>query len=250
MARRHRRNRRRRKGRFAFLYKVLAFLAICAAIVAAMVLFFKANTIEVSGNDRYSDEEVCQASGIATGDNLFLLNKFDAAEQIRSKLPYVDAVRISRRLPDTLRIVVEESVSTMALEQEGKLWLFCTNGKLVEEVSAEKKPAATRVTGLVLKEPAVGSKIASENADACEQLLSLLSLLQSKKMLASVQEIHLEDPNMIVVRYQDAFDVQLPWHGDFDYKLNYLAAVLEKLEENEKGTIILTKDGEARFIPA
>ena len=38
MARRRRRHRR--KGRFAFLYKLMTFLLICGALVAALALFF------------------------------------------------------------------------------------------------------------------------------------------------------------------------------------------------------------------
>ena len=82
MARRSRRNRRRRRGRFAFLYRLLCFVLICAAIVGALVLFFKVDTISVSGNDRYSRETILAASGVSEGDNLFLLNKYDAAARI------------------------------------------------------------------------------------------------------------------------------------------------------------------------
>lgn len=250
MARRHRRNRRHRKGRFAFLYKVLAFLAICAAIVVAMALFFKANVVTVAGNERYTDEEVLAASGIRTGDNMFLLNKYEAAENIRGELPYVETVRISRQLPDKLNIVVTESTRTLAVEQNDQLWLFCINGKLVENVPADQKvKKCIRVTGLKLKEPKLGKMIASKNESACEQLLELLAQLNSKKMLDQVQIIHMEDPNVITFRYMKSFNVQIPWHADLDYKLNYLTAVIEKLEENEKGTIVLTQDGEARFVP-
>lgn len=249
MARRRRHYRRRRRNRFAFLYKVLAFLAICAAIVVAMALFFKADDIKVAGNSRYTSEEVLKASGIAEGDNLFLLNKFDAAEQICSKLPYVESVRISRRLPDTLHIVVTESTATLSIEQEKHQWILCTNGKLVERLAAGKKSKAIRVTGLKLKNPQVGEMIQCRDAVLAEQLLELVEQLKSKGMLSSVQEIRLEDPNAITMRYLKSFDVQIPWNADFDYKLNYLAAVIEKLEENEKGTIVLMEDSEARFVP-
>ena len=99
MARRSRRNRRRRRGRFAFLYRLLCFVLICAAIVGALVLFFKVDTISVSGNDRYSRETILAASGVSEGDNLFLLNKYDAAAKITEALPYVESVRLSRKLP-------------------------------------------------------------------------------------------------------------------------------------------------------
>ena len=97
MARRSRRNRRRSRGRFAFLYRLLCFVLICAAIVGALVLFFKVDTISVSGNDRYSRETILAASGVSEGDNLFLLNKYDAAARITEALPYVESVRLTRR---------------------------------------------------------------------------------------------------------------------------------------------------------
>lgn len=44
----------------------------------------------MSGNARYTSEEVVAASGIEIEDNLFLLNKYSAAQAIFEKLPYVE----------------------------------------------------------------------------------------------------------------------------------------------------------------
>ena len=73
MARRRRRHRR--KGRFAFLYKLMTFLLICGALVAALALFFKVESIEITGTSRYSTDEVERASGVHVGDNLYLMDK-------------------------------------------------------------------------------------------------------------------------------------------------------------------------------
>lgn len=54
MARRSRRNRRRSREGLPSSIGLLCFVLICAAIVGALVLFFKVDTISVSGNDRYS----------------------------------------------------------------------------------------------------------------------------------------------------------------------------------------------------
>ena len=52
MAARRRRNRhRRRRGRFSFLYKLLSFLLIFAAILTGCVVFFRVNQVEVTGRD-------------------------------------------------------------------------------------------------------------------------------------------------------------------------------------------------------
>lgn len=65
MARRSRYNRKRRQGRFSFLYKVLVFAAICGAIAVALALFFKVETISVVGNSRYSADQIVEAGGIS-----------------------------------------------------------------------------------------------------------------------------------------------------------------------------------------
>ena len=82
-----------------------------------------------------------------------------------------------------------------------------------------------------------------------EALLPLLQQLHQKSMLQDLQEIHLEESAYITLRYLNRFDVQLLRSADFDYKLEYLKAVVERLEDNEKGSIDLTQEGKASFIP-
>ena len=53
-----RHNRRRRRGRFSFLWKLLAALIIVAAMVAAVTLFFRMDYVVVTGNERYTEQEV------------------------------------------------------------------------------------------------------------------------------------------------------------------------------------------------
>ena len=58
-------------------------LAVVAAIVFGVAIFFKVTTIEVQGNTLYSAEDVIAASGIEPGDNLLLVNKATTAGNIR-----------------------------------------------------------------------------------------------------------------------------------------------------------------------
>ena len=108
-ARRNRRGRRRNRGRFGGLYKLLSILIIFAAILAGCIIFFRVNTMVVSGNARYTQEEVIAAAGVERGDNLFTLNKYQIADRILTQLPYVEDVSISRKLPDALIFEVAES---------------------------------------------------------------------------------------------------------------------------------------------
>ncbi len=133
MARKRYGSRRRRRGRFTFLYKLLSVLIICAAIVAALTLFFKVENIEVIGESRYSEAAILEAAGVSAGDNLYLLNKYTVSANIYQQCPYVQDVRINRQPPDTLVIEVTECSAVAAIAQNGSYWLISPQGKIVEK---------------------------------------------------------------------------------------------------------------------
>lgn len=240
MARRRRYNRKRRKGSFAFLYKLLAFVLICGAIGLALAMFFRIDDIEISGNSRYSNEQIAAAAQIKAGDNLFFLNKYDAAARIRQQLPYVETVQFRRVLPSKLVVQVTECRDPVAIKQDGTVYLLCDRGNIVDTVSAAKWSQYIQIEGLTLLNPQVGSEArASATQQAVlDQLLSMLVLLDDKGMLHEVQVIDLSDAARITMQYMGRFQVEFLWNADFDYKLDYLAAVVEKLEANERAPSI------------
>ena len=172
------------------------------------------------------------------------------AGRISGALPYVEAVSINRDLPDTLQIHIQECVCSIALEQEGTTWILCSSGKVADEIAGGVPEDCTAVIGLTIMSPQVGAVITADEdgALARRQMLELVGQLRNKGMLGDVQEIHLEDSSCITLRYLDRLNVEIPWDADFDYKLNFLAAVAAKLEPYETGTLRMMTDGEARLI--
>lgn len=243
--------KRRKTGSLSALYKLLCFVVVCTAIAVAMVLFFKTQEILVTGNTVYSREEIIDASGVKTGDNLYLMNKFDAAERITRRLPYVEEVQISRRLPDTLVIAVSECSAPAGILQDGQLWLLSGSGKIVDQKPAAQSEKYALISGVTLVEPQVGypARAAEESAGAMAAMTALLPLLQERDMLGDTQALQLEGHDAITLRYLDRFEVLLPREGDWAYKLDYLLAVVQRLEDNETGTIDMLSEGTASFIP-
>ena len=251
MAKRRRYNHKRRRGSLSFLYKLLAFVLICTAIALALTLFFRIRTIQVSGNDRYTREEIIAAAEVKEGDNLFLMNKYNAAERIRKALPYIETVQFRRMLPDGLSIVVTECADPAAVVQDGKAYLLCDTGNIVDEMAASAARGRMQVKGLTLTGPAVGTQAqAAEGQElTLERLLELMKALDSRGMTGNVSQLDMSDASQLTLRYLDRFDVYFPWDADYGYKLDYLLAVVEKLEVNEKGIINMMQEGKARFIP-
>lgn len=251
MARRSRYNKKRRRGGFSFIYKMLTFLVICAAIAVALTLFFKVEDITVVGNERYTQEQIVAASGIKMEDNMFIMNKYTISDQITSALPYIETVQIRRALPDSIIIAVTECSAPAAVTYNGKAWLLSTQCKVVDSKPAASASQYAQVTGLTLTGAEVGTPItvAEESQASAALLQELLPLLAKKDMLSQVQKIDLSDNALLQLRYLDRFDVTMRRDADLSYKLDYLLAVVARLEVNEKGRIDMTQDDRASFIP-
>lgn len=253
MARRRHSNRRHRGG-FSVLYKLLSISIICTAIIVALTLFFRVDTIVVSGQERYTSQEIQDATGIAQGDNLFLLNKYDVAQNIVKALPYVEEIRISRKLPDTLLIEVRECGTPLALVQDGSAWLISPGGKIVEQKSAAEVGDSGIIDGCKLLAPSVGTPLAlaTEYADQQTSLLELLAALEDAGMLKQVDAIHLDDAGKVIMDYAGRFTVEMPYNADYAMKLKALRLSLEsgKIQDNMTGTFdLMQENGDAYFRP-
>ena len=247
MARRHGRGRRGR--RFGVLYKLLTLVVVCAAAVLALTLFFKVESVEVTGNSRYSAQEIQDACGVSLGDNLYLLSKPDMVQRLHQQLPYIDEVRITRRLPNTLCVQVTEFTTVYAVEQEGTVWLLTSGGKIVE--TAAERGDTPLIDGCELLAPSLGGDVsfALELQNRRESLFALLTALESAELTGDVRAIHLGDPTVLSMDYTERFTVEMPYGADYPRLLRYLTLVIEELETNLTGVIDLTRDGEPHFRP-
>ena len=250
MARR-RRNKRYRRERFTFLTKLLSFAVICGAIVAALILFFKVESVEITGSERYSEEEIFAVTGIEYGENLFLLNKYAIADEITTRLPYIQSVRFKRDLPNGIVVEVKEGAAVAAMEQAEDAWLITADGKLLERISLGQSKEYLRIVGCELLMPTAGTYIAmsEESIFGQERLLELLETLGRKNMLPYTEVIDCSDAKNLWISYGGRFDVQLLYDADFDKKLYALQLVIETLEDNETGTVILTAADRTSFKP-
>ena len=252
MARRKHSKRRRGRGGFGFLYKLLSVLLICAAILVAMTLFFRVDEIVVTGQKRYTAEEIRAASGVELGSNLYVLNKYDIVRAILGELPYIEDIRINRKLPDTLLIEVHESGRPFALVQEGSAWLISSSGKIVEQLPEKEAGQYGRISGCELLAPSVGTDIALATEDAAQEtsLLALLKALDAAGLTENVDGIRMDDLSCMNMDYIGRFTVRMAYGADYDFELKKLTKTLEsdKIQSNMTGTIDLRLDSERIYL--
>lgn len=250
-ARKNKRGRRRNRGRFSFLYVLLSFFLIAAALLAGSFVFFRADSITVEGNQRYTSQEIIDAAQVKQGDNLFRINRPRAVNRILSALPYIRDVSILPALPNRLVISVTESQPTASIQGAQGWFLMDARGKLLEQGGESLQRKAAPVSGITPLTPTVGTWLAVDQAEQTKltALVSLMSALEAHELSQNLLFVDLTASNIISFRYTSRFTVEMPLSCDFDYKVRSLQYVVEHLEENETGLIDLTRDGKNRFIP-
>lgn len=157
--RKRKRRRRRNKGQFSFLLKILTMAAVFAAMTMGATVFFQMERVEVTGNRRYTPQEIERVSGLTQGDNLFRINKYEIAEDILQALPYVEDVDISRRLPSTIRITVQEWDAAA---------LIPVSGYFDASPEDEKEPEETQLPAAEPEDEIPEDEIAEEKPKADE----------------------------------------------------------------------------------
>lgn len=250
-ARKNNRGRRRNRGRFGFLYVLLSFLLIIAALVAGSVVFFRVDDISVSGQVRYTQEEIIAAAQVQKGDNLFCISPPRTAQRITAALPYVRDVSIRHDLPDGLVILITESQAAASIQGPDGWFLLDARGKLVELGPELFKSKAAPVTGITPLTPTVGTPlaVAQEEQAKLDALTGLLTALEAHDMLDDLTSVDLTASNTVSFGFAGRFTAKVPVSCDFDYKVRSLEYVVGELEENETGLIDLTMSDETHFIP-
>ena len=239
--RRARRPRRPSGGRGRSLLQPLIFLLICAALVLGMSVFFRVAKIE----------EVVEASGIGTGDNLFFINRFSAASRIFSKLPYVDKAKVTRALPNRVTITIQESSAMAYVQADGGYWVLDQNCKLLKSVTESELTGLARVDGITPVEPKVGEVLNAGEADAPKvtYLAAILGQLLTRDMASKVTVIDLSDASNPGFTYDGRFTVRLGANENVEYKFGMLQSAVSQLTASDAGTIDLSIDKRAHFSP-
>ena len=251
-SRRSNKRKRRNRGRFGFLYKVLSLIIILVVVAAGCVVFFRVEDITVTGVSRYTAQEIIDASGVEKGDNLFLVGGSRTAQKIYSTLPYVDEVNIRHALPDGLVINVTERVPAAVIQGDEGWWIMDAKGKILEQVSGPEQAGVAEVTGLTALLPAVGTTLAVEDADSLklESLMDLLSALEQRDILSEVSAIDLTSAAEISMVYDGRLTVKMRMSDDFMWPTRVLTESIAQgiIQPNETGVVDLTLD-QPRFIP-
>ena len=247
-ARKYKKRRTKRRGGGVVL-SFLTFCIVVAAIVMSVTVFLKVATIEVRGVTRYDPNEIIKTSQIANGDNMFMINKFEVANRILDTYPYIEQIKIRRRLPDTFTFEITERTPAGYVVTDGNRWLIDKKGYLIEMLSEEESLTVPKIAGVEVLTPQAGGELVLKNGAQLEPLREVLGALSSSGMIERVARIDVEKLYDVNIVYGDRFLVNLGDTGELARKIEMLRVVIEQLAEFDRGTINVSAVKEARFRP-
>lgn len=220
------RKARRRKRLLLIFYLVTFLIAIGAAVVLSITVLFRIDTIQVTGQSRYTEQEIVQMSGIKVGENLFLADTATAKQQIEEKLPYIGRAKVSRRLPAKILITVEEAEISGAVEYGGGYAIVSPEGKVLEITSAIPE-GYSLIEGLDLKSADLGKKIVYEDPEKQEMFTELAQSL-AEHGIAPITRMDLTNLYDIVVEYDGRITMEFGLPSDIDFKVRFAKTILSE----------------------
>ena len=248
--------------------KLFKQLLLVAAVVVAFVLglsvFFKVETVTISGAETYSPWAVREASGITEGEGLLTFSRARASAQIRAKLSYVDKVRIGIKLPDTVIIYIEEiDVAYAIQDQDGIWWLMTSEGRIVEQSDSASAQNYTKILGVALQSPKVNDYAVAieevpvqtgEETGAAESTegtlpvvvtgaqrlstaLQILQALEANDIVGEAASVDVTSVNSIELWYGQRYQVDLGDSSRMEYKIACMSSAILQLSDYQTGKL-------------
>lgn len=235
--------------------RLLTVAAVVIALFVGFSLFFRVDTIVVSGNQKYNAWTIREVSGISEGDSLLTFGRSRACAKIAESLPYVKLVRIGIKLPGTVNIYIEEVEVVYSIQDKaGNWWLMTSEGRLVEKTSAAEAAKHTTIKGVLLEGPKSGSKavaVEPEQTDPdtgspivtvtgkerLQTALEIVSRLEANGILGMTPSVDLSDMGNIQIWYGQQYQILLGDAGQIKDKVDMMKQTIEQMGSHQSGVL-------------
>lgn len=234
---------------FLITLGIVAFVAIVAAILS-LTVFFNITTVNITGSEIYTAEELAKACTIEAGENLFLIDTQKCVNSIERSYPYIYSVKITRKLPATVNITVTDAKAVYAVNNADKTFILLDDNLKVLEKSAKSKPAGViMITDAKVKSSDAGYAVEFEDENALDCITKLTNTIKTMG-ITEITSISSKNKNSNFIVYDSRITFELGSCDELEKKIYRGLAICEELNEHNnsvKGKINLTVDKQSYF---
>lgn len=225
-------------GNYILYYILAGMVVITVLAILANTVLFKCKKIVVSGNVRYTAEQVAEVSGIDLGNNLLHINTRRAEESIVSALAYVDSAVVKKAFPTGINIEVTEGEKWYCVREGSDTVAISHSGKILEQCEPN---GLTVITGYEPESTDVGQWLKSKTDGKTDIPGVILGAIE-KASLENVDEVDLDDRFSIKMSIDSGrVIIELGTVSDMESKLTVANKLIrERISETERVTILLS----------
>lgn len=226
---------RRRKKALLWGFLLLAVVLLCGL---SLTVFFPVEEISASGSSFYSSEKIIAYSGISAGDNLIRISEDRVLASLQKDLPFVDSIKISKKLPGTVKITVTDAAEIYVFKIGETYYSADDEGRVLRSYTEKPENILFVDCKAALGEGSV-TYITFENAQTQEIIRLVTDKIQNFALRADY--LSLKDLYAIEMSFDSRFTVNF---GEFAYFEEKLAHLLKMLEDESfagsSGTVNLS----------
>lgn len=243
----HRRTRRKVFYVLLFIVLNIVFISFC------FITLFKVKTVNVSGETRYTQEEIVASLGFETGANIYSFDCDEAEERVVKSLPYLAEVTVERKLPSTVNVTVKEKKASLYLDFADKSYLLTEDLQVLEASPSAQAKTASLVKLTVKPENidrcVVGEVLRFNDNRTGTVVCQLYGGLRSEHIETKVREIDATSRFDLYLDYDGTYKVYLGDISECDVKLSFLCGIVDKLYGGSKGKIDVSEVKTGTFSP-
>ena len=239
--------RYKKRVRRIIFYTGLFLIVTAVFLLVAFAVFFKVRTINITGTNRYSFDDVNAVLPVKLESNLYSFKSEDVELVVKKALPYVGSVKVTRTIPSTLNIEIIEATPAMYINIGNDYYLLSDELRVLDHFKDKSllPPDVLELKASTVLRCIVGETASFVDTRSYNAITELYSQLRENGIEKEIRMINIVSRFDITLQYADRFSVYL---GDMDYsdiKIRFLIGILEKLDAEDKGKIDISDYREA-----
>lgn len=246
----NKKSKKKKKKKLKTFIKILALILVIAGItVFAMISpIFNITEINVSGNEKLSENTIISLSGLSKGENIFRNLKSNITSNIKQN-PYVENVTVKRVLPGTIEIQIEEREIAYQVKVINSYVYIDYQGYILEN-SSEKENVPT-IEGLSTQDEEFlnNKRVNNEDISNLNTILRIMENAKNVDISDKITNITIQDGKQYILYLEEEEKyIYLGDETNLNNKMLYIQIILEN-EKGNAGTIFINGDLNNGFEP-
>lgn len=246
---------RRRRKAIVISAAAAVILIITFSLIYGLLFRIKGFTIKYAEAVPYTEEEISEALSPFIGKNLFRINSENVSRSLEKKMPYIDNVKVARKLPWTLVVTVDKSDEVFAVELNEGMYAI-TNGNLkVLEINTNIPKGAIMVQGRITTGYEVGEEMRFSSTvgdDSIQKALIEIADTTVSDEITDITMVDIGNINGIYAIYDNRIVIRLGDTSNMSSKISLSKKAIDeenKISPKGYGELNVTVSKKAVFAP-